>query len=62
MWTGSLKLHHKHPLKDRLKLLRGEHAVVMQLEEGERIIGKVEKGFKLVTKVQNLQLLIKGDM
>ena len=34
----------------------------MQLEEGERIIGKVEKGFKLVTKVQNLQLLIKGDM
>ena len=34
----------------------------MQPEEGEQIIDKVEKDFNLVTKVQNLQLHIKGDM
>ena len=49
-WTSSLKLHLKHPLKDRLTLLKREHAFVMELEEGERIIGEVEKGFELATK------------
>jgi hypothetical protein len=48
--VGFLKLHLKHPLKDRLALLRGEDAFVMELEGGEHVIGKIEKGFELVTK------------
>ena len=53
-WVGFLKLHLMHPLKDGLSLLRGEHIFMMELEGGEWIIGKVEKGFELVTKVRNL--------
>ena len=34
---------------------------MMELEGGERVMGKVEKGFELVTKVGNLRLYIKGD-
>lgn len=33
---------------------------MMELEGGERVIGKVEKAFELVTKSRNLQLHIKG--
>jgi hypothetical protein len=50
------------PLIDKLVILRGDYAFVMQLlDDGEQIIGNVEKLFKLVTKVKNLQLHIKDD-
>ena len=55
-WMGFLKLHPKHLLKYGLILLRGEHAFMMELEGGERIIGKVEKASELVTKEWNLRL------
>lgn len=51
-WANFLKLHLKYPLIDGLALLRGNHAFVMELEDGERVIGKVEKIFELVTKVR----------
>ena len=31
------------------------------MEDGERVIGKVEKGYELVTKARNLRLHLKGD-
>ena len=33
----------------------------MELEGGERVIGKVEKGFELMSKARNLRLYIKGE-
>jgi glycine cleavage system regulatory protein len=61
-WVGFLKLHLKHPLKDKLALLRGERVFVMDIEGGKRVISKVEKEFVLVTKARNLQLHMKGDI
>ena len=58
-WAGFIKLHLKYPHKDGITLLKGERALVM--EEGEKIIGKVEKDFELATKARNLRLRIKGD-
>ena len=49
------------PLIDKLVILRGGCAFVMELEDGEQIIGNVEKIFELVTKAKNLRLHIKGD-
>lgn len=31
------------------------------MEDGMTVIGKVEKGFELITKAHNLQLHLKGD-
>ena len=59
-WAGFIKIHLEHPKRDGLALLRGERAFVMAMGDGERIIGKVEKGFELITKAKNMRLHLKG--
>ena len=59
-WAGFIKLHLKRPKLDGLALLRGERAFVMTMGDGERVIGKVEKGFELITKAKNMRLHLKG--
>jgi hypothetical protein len=49
-WTCFLKIRLKHPLKDELTLLIGEHAFMVEFEGGEHVINNVE----LVTKAQKL--------
>ena len=60
-WAGLIKVHLQHPQRDGMALLQGYRAFVMELEDSERIIGKIEKGFELVTKAQNFRLHIKGE-
>ena len=60
-WAGFIKLHLQNPMKDGLALLRGERAFVMTMGDGENIIGKVEKGFELITKAKNMRLHLKGE-
>ena len=48
-WAGFIKIHLQHPT-----LLWGERAFVMTMGDGELIIGKVEKGFELITKTKNM--------
>lgn len=59
--AGFLKVHLLHPLRDGMTLLKGHRAFVMAMEDGEKIIGKVEKGYELVTKARNLRLHLKGE-
>ena len=59
-WAGFVKIHLQHPKRDGLALLRGERAFVMTMGDGERVIGKVEKGFELITKAKNMRLHLKG--
>ena len=59
-WAGFIKIHLQHPKRDGLALLRGERAFVMTMGNGERVIGKVEKGFELITKAKNMRLHLKG--
>lgn len=33
----------------------------MEMEDGEKVIDKVEKGYELVTKTRNLRLYLKGE-
>lgn len=42
-------------------LSSGERTFVMEMEDGERMIGKIEMGFKLITKACNLRLYLEGD-
>ena len=60
-WAGFLKVHLQNPLKDGIALLRGDRAFVMELEDGVKTIGKIEKGYELVTKARNLRLYLKGE-
>ena len=60
-WAGFIKIHLQNPKGDGLALLRGERAFVMTMGDGERVIGKVEKGFELITKAKNMRLHIKGS-
>ena len=60
-WSGFVKIHLQFPMRDGLALLRGERAFVMTMGDGERVIGKVEKGFELITKAKNMRLHLKGE-
>ena len=60
-WSGFIKLHLLHPRQDGLALLRGERPFVMIMGDGEKVIGKVEKGFHLLTKAKNMRLHLKGE-
>ena len=59
--AGFIKIHLQHPKQDGLALLWGERAFVMTMGDGERSIGKVEKGFELITKAKNMRLHLKGE-
>ena len=61
-WAGFIKIHLSNPKRDGLALLRGERAFVMTMGDGERVIGKVEKGFELITKARNMRLHLKGEV
>ena len=60
-WAGFIKLHLQHPQRDGIALLRGNRAFTMEMEDGEVVIGKVEKGYELATKARNLRLHLKGE-
>ena len=60
-WAGFIKVHLLHPKRDGLAFLNGHRAFVMEMENGEKVIGKVEKGYELVTKASNLRLHLKGQ-
>ena len=60
-WAGFVKIHLQHPQRDGIALLQGHRAFVMEMEDGERVIGKVEKGFELTSKARNLRLHIRGE-
>ena len=60
-WAGFIKLHLQFPKRDGLALLRGERAFVMTMGDGEKVIGKVEKDFELITKAKNMRLHLKGE-
>lgn len=60
-WAGFIKVHLKNPLLDGIALLKGHRAFVMQMDNGEKVIGKIEKGYELASKARNLRLHLKGD-
>ena len=60
-WANFVEIHLQHPKRDGLALLRGERAFVTTMGDGEKIIGKVEKGYELITKARNMRLHLKGD-
>jgi hypothetical protein len=60
-WVGFIKIHLLRPQQDGLAFLQGSRAFVMEMEDGERVIGKVEKGYELATKARNLRLHLKGE-
>ena len=60
-WAGFIKLHLQFPQRDGHALLKGNRAFVMELEDGDLIIDKIEKRFELATKASNLRLHLKGE-
>jgi hypothetical protein len=60
-WAGFIKIHLQHPQRDGIALLQGSRAFVMELESGEKVIGKIEKIFELMSKARNLRLHIQGE-
>ena len=60
-WAGFIKIHRQYPKRNGLALLRGDRAFVMTMGDGLKVIGKVEKGFELITKACNMRLYLKGD-
>ena len=60
-WAGFIKVHLQHPQRDGHALLQGNRAFVMEMEDKEFVIGKVEKGYELATKARNLRLHLKGE-
>jgi hypothetical protein len=59
--AGFIKVHLLHPKRNDPTFLRGNRAFVMEMEHGEKVISKVEKGYELVTKITNSRLHLKGD-
>ena len=60
-WAGFIKVHLQNPTQDGMALFRGHRAFVLEMEDGVKTIGKVEKGYKQVTKARNLRLHLKGE-
>ena len=60
-WAGFVKVHLLNPLQDGMALLKGHRTFVLEMEDGVKTIGKVEKVFELVTKARNLRLHLKGE-
>ena len=60
-WAGFIKVHFKNPILDGIALLKGHRVFVIQMENGEKVIGKIEKGYELASKARDLRLHLKGD-
>ena len=50
-WAGFIKMHLKCPHVEGMALLRGTYGFALELKWGAMVIGKVEKGYELVTRV-----------
>lgn len=61
VWACFIKIHLQIPHNDGFALLNREYAFVMEMENSEKVIRKVEKGFELITKPHNLHLVIECD-
>lgn len=61
IWAGFLKVHLLNPKLDDMALLNGHRAFVMKMADGEKVIGKIEKWYELVTKARNLRLHLKDE-
>ena len=60
-WAGFIKVHFLNPLQNGMALLKDHRAFVLEMEDGVKTIGKVEKCFELVTKARNLRIHLKGE-
>lgn len=49
-WVGFIKIHLHLPHKDGIALFKGECAFVMEMENGAKVIGKVEKNSNSLPK------------
>ena len=58
-WIRFIKIHLPNPQQDSITLFQSHRTFVMEMEDGERLIGKIEKGYKLITKARNFQLHLK---
>ena len=58
-WVDFIKLHLQQPHKYGIALLKGEHAFVMEIEDGEWVINKIEKGCELVSKATTSNSILK---
>ena len=61
-WAGFIKVHLQNPTLDGMALFNGNRAFVMTMVDGERVIGKIEKGYELGTKARNLRVHLKGEI
>lgn len=58
-WAKFIKIRLQSSHKDGMALLKGERAFIMEMEDGKKVIGKLEKGFELITKTRNIHLHLK---
>lgn len=61
-WLGFLKLDLFNPSQDGIALLRGHRLFTMQLQNGEYVVGKAEKGFKFLSTASNMRLKLQSPM
>lgn len=55
-WMGFLKLDLLNPATDGLGLLRGHRIFTLKLQNGEKVVGKAEKGFEFNSTAINRRL------
>jgi hypothetical protein len=55
-WMGFLKLDLLNPASDGLALLKGHRIFTLQLQNGEYVVGKAEKGFEFNSTAINRRL------
>ena len=60
-WAGFIKVYLLHPIRDGYALLKGNRVFAIKLEDGMRVIGKIEKDFQLATKARNLRIHLKDE-
>ena len=60
-WAGFIKVYLLNSQKDGILLLNGHRVFIMQMEDGEKVIDKIEKWYESVTNARNLRLHFKGE-
>lgn len=61
-WLGFLKLDLLNPSIDGIALLRGHRIFTLQMQNGDYVIRKVEKGFEFLSTANNRRLKLKSPM
>lgn len=59
-WMGFLKLDLLNPSIDAVALLKGHRIFTLQLQNGEYVVGKAEKGFELNSTAINRRLRLQS--